>query len=135
MRTYVRTVLVIFAVFELVLGLWLTFAPRTFYDHVPTVDWDPPYNDHLFHDLGGTSLGLGIVLIAAAIRLDRYLAAVALLAYLAFTVTHMVFHLGHLHTDETGWSIVLAAVVILMVVIPASALVALRKSDLTTVTV
>ena len=127
MKTYVRAVLVVFAVFELVLGLWLTFSPRTFYDHVPTVDWDPPYNDHLFHDVGGTSLGLGIVLAAAAIRLDRYLAGVALLAYLAFTVTHMVFHLGHLHADETGWSVVLALTVILMVAIPASALIGVRK--------
>jgi hypothetical protein len=127
MRGYVRSILVLFAAFELVLGLWLTFIPRTFYDHVPTVDWDPPYNDHLFHDLGGTSLGLGIVLAAAAIRLDRYLAGVALLAYLAFTVSHMVFHLGHLEAGEPGWSTVLAVVVILMVVVPASALFALRK--------
>jgi hypothetical protein len=127
MKTYLRTVLVIFAVFELVLGLWLTFTPRTFYDHVPTVDWDPPYNDHLFHDLGGTSLGLGIVLAAAAIRLDRYLAGIALLAYLAFTVSHLVFHLGHLEHGEPGWSIVLAVTVSLMVVVPASALVAVRR--------
>jgi hypothetical protein len=127
MKTYVRTVLVIFAVIEFVLGLWLTFTPRTFYDHVPTVDWDPPYNDHLFHDVGGTSLGLGIVLAAAAIRLDRYLAGVALLAYLAFTVSHMVFHLGHLESSEPGWSIVLAVGVSLMVVVPASALIAARR--------
>ena len=127
MNTYVRTVLVIFAVFEFVLGVWLTFTPRTFYDQVPTVDWDPPYSDHLFHDLGGTSLGLGIVLAAAAIRLDRYLAAVALLAYLAFTVPHLVFHLGHLKGSEPGWSIVLAVTVSLMVVVPASALIGVRR--------
>jgi hypothetical protein len=127
MKTYVRTVLVIFAVIEFVLGLWLTFTPRTFYDHVPTVDWDPPYNDHLFHDVGGTSLGLGIVLAAAAIRLDRYLAGVALLAYLAFTVSHLVFHLGHLESSEPGWSVVLAVAVTLMVVVPASALIAVRR--------
>ena len=62
MKTYVRTVLVIFAAYELILGLWLTFVPKTFYDHVPTVDWTPPYSDHLFHDFGGATLGLGIVL-------------------------------------------------------------------------
>ena len=127
MRTYVRVVLVIFAVFELVLGLWLTFTPRTFYDHVPTVNWDPPYNDHLFHDLGGTSLGLGIVLVAAAVRFDRFLVRVALLAYLAFTVSHLVFHLRHLHGDEPGWSVVLSGFVVLMVVLPLTALAGTRR--------
>ncbi|TCC25549.1 hypothetical protein [Kribbella speibonae] len=127
MRGYVRGVLIAFAAFELVLGVWLTFTPRTFYDHVPTVDWDPPYNDHLFHDLGGTSLGLGIVLVAAAVRFDRFLVRVALLAYLAFTVSHLVFHLGHLHGDEPGWSVVLSGFVVLMVVLPLTALVGTRR--------
>ncbi len=57
MRTYIRTVLVIFAAFEVILGLWLTVVPKTFYDHVPTVDWTPPYSEHLFHDFGGATLG------------------------------------------------------------------------------
>jgi hypothetical protein len=127
MKGYVRAVLIVFAAFELVLGGWLTFAPKTFYDHVPTVDWTPPYSDHLFRDFGGASLGLGIVLTAAAIRLDRYLAAVALLAYLAFSLPHMIFHLAHLEEGEPGWSVVVAAVVILMVVLPLTALVETRK--------
>lgn len=127
MRGYVRAVLIVFAAFELVLGVWLTFAPKTFYDHVPTVNWTPPYSDHLFHDFGGASLGLGIVLTAAAIRLDRYLAAVALLAYLAFSLPHMIFHLAHLEHGEPGWSVVLAVGVILMVVLPLTALVGTRR--------
>ncbi|MGZ0146254.1 hypothetical protein ACXJJ3_04235 [Kribbella sp. WER1] len=127
MRAYVRTVLIVFAALELVLGVWLTFLPKTFYDTVPTVDWDPPYNDHLFHDFGAASLGLGIVLTAAAIRLDRYLTAVALLAYLAFAVPHMVFHLGHLNGEEPGWSAVLGVGVGLMALVPISALAGVRK--------
>ncbi|GAA3123345.1 hypothetical protein JOF29_008577 [Kribbella aluminosa] len=127
MRTYVRTVLVIFATLEWLLGVWLTFLPKTFYDHVPTVDWDPPYNDHLFHDFGAASLGLGVVLTAAAIRLDRYLAAVALLAYLAFALPHLIFHLGHLDGHEPGWSVVLGVGVGLMVLVPLTALAGVRK--------
>ena len=84
MRTYVRVVLIVLAAFELLLGLWLSIVPRTFYDHVPTVNWTPPYSEHLFRDFGGASLGLGIVLAAAAIRLDRFLTAVALIAFLAY---------------------------------------------------
>ncbi len=127
MRAYVRFVLVVFAAFELLLGVWLTFCPRAFYDDVPTVDWTPPYSEHLFRDFGGASLGLGIVLAAAAIRLERLLTVVALLAYLGFAVPHLVFHLGHLEGGETGWSIALAVVLALSVLVPASALVAVRN--------
>lgn len=127
MRGYVRAVLVSFGALELVLGVWLTFVPKTFYDHVPTVDWDPPYAEHAFRDFGAASLGLSVVLIAAAVRLDRFLATVALLAFVAFSLPHGVFHLGHLHSHHLGWSIVLATGVSLMVVVPLTALVAARR--------
>jgi hypothetical protein len=126
MRGYVRSVLVVFAAYQLVLGLFLTFFPADFYE-LPTVNWTPPYSEHLFRDLGGASLGLAIVLIAAAIRFDRLLAVVALLAYLAFAVPHLIFHLGHLEGDSPGWSVVLAAVTTLSVLVPASALAATRR--------
>ena len=127
MKTYVRTVLWILAVFELVLGLWLTIVPKTFYDHVPTVNWTPPYSDHLFHDFGGASLGLGIVLTAAAIRLDRFWTVIALVAYLAYAGPHLVFHLGHLEGDERTLSIGLAVILALMVALPLTALAGTRK--------
>ncbi|MFC6156978.1 hypothetical protein [Kribbella jiaozuonensis] len=127
MRTYVRTVLWILAVMELVLGLWLTIVPKTFYDHVPTVNWTPPYSDHLFHDFGGASLGLGIVLTAAAVRLDRFWTVIALVAYLAYAGPHLVFHLGHLEGDEHALSIGLAVILTLMVVLPITALAGTRK--------
>ncbi|GAA1126468.1 hypothetical protein GCM10009630_25360 [Kribbella jejuensis] len=127
MRTYVRTVLVVFAVFELLLGLWLSIVPKTFYDHVPTVNWTPPYSDHLFHDFGGASLGLGIVLAAAAIRLDRFLTVVALIAYLAYAGPHLFFHLGHLDGGSVVLSTGLAVILALMVLIPLSALAGARR--------
>ena len=43
-------------------------------------------------------------------RFERYLAALGLLAYVAFALPHMIFHVGPLH-DEVGWSIVLAVTV------------------------
>jgi hypothetical protein len=127
MRTYIRTVLVVFAAYEIILGLWLTIVPKTFYDHVPTVNWTPPYSDHLFHDFGGATLGLGIVLAAAAIRFDRYLTAVALVAYLAYAGPHLFFHLGHLEGDEPGLSIGLAVVLALSALVPLSAVAGIRK--------
>ena len=127
MRTYVRVVLIVFAAFELVLGLWLSIVPKTFYDHVPTVNWTPPYSDHLFHDFGGASLGLGIVLAAAAVRFDKFLAAVALIAYLAYAGPHLLFHLGHLEGDNPVLSAGLAVILALMVLVPLTALVGVRK--------
>jgi hypothetical protein len=127
MRTYVRAVLVILAALQLTLGVWLTFAPQTFYDNVPTVDWDPPFAEHAFRDFGSASLGLGIVMAAAAIRLERYLVGVALVAYAAFALPHMIFHLGHLRADEVGWSVVLGLTVSLMFVLPMSALPGVRS--------
>ncbi|MER7243312.1 hypothetical protein [Kribbella sp. NPDC000426] len=126
MSTYVRTVLVLLAVFQLTFGVWLTFAPQSFYDNVPTVDWDPPYSEHAFRDFGSASLGLSILLAAAAVRMDRYLVAVALVAYAAFALPHMIFHVGHLHADDLAWSVVLAATVTLMFVLPVSALPGVR---------
>jgi hypothetical protein len=122
----VRSVLVIFAAYQLVLGVWLTFFPASFYE-LPTVDWTPPYSEHLFRDFGAATLGLAIVLIAAAVRFDRLLTVVALLAYLAFAVPHLVFHLGHLEGDSPGWSSLLAVVTTLSVLVPLSALAAARR--------
>ena len=36
-------------------GVWAFFAPRSFFDTIATY---PPYNRHLFHDLGAFNLGL-----------------------------------------------------------------------------
>jgi hypothetical protein len=127
MRTYIRVVLIVFAAYELILGLWLTIVPKTFYDHVPTVDWTPPYSDHLFHDFGTASVGIGIVLAAAAIRFERYLTVVALLAYLAYAAPHLIFHSGHLETGHPGWSAALVVVLALSVAFPLSALLGVRK--------
>jgi hypothetical protein len=120
-------VLIILAAFELLLGLWLSIVPKTFYDHVPTVNWTPPYSDHLFHDFGGASLGIGIVLTAAAIRLDRFWTVIALVAFLAYAGPHFFFHLGHLESNEALLSTGLAIVLALLVVLPLTALAGVRK--------
>ncbi|WP_433168981.1 hypothetical protein [Kribbella sp. CA-247076] len=126
MNLYVRSVLVLFTAFELVLGLWMAFLPASFYE-MPTVDWTPPYSEHLFRDLGGMKLGMAIVLGAAAISFDRLLTKVALAAYLAFAVTHFAFHIGHLESHSPGWSAVLVAITALSVLLPLTALIGARR--------
>ncbi|MGY1601858.1 hypothetical protein [Geodermatophilus sp. SYSU D00815] len=97
MSGLLRPGLALLAAVEWALGLWTAFFPRSFYDDVPTVDLTPPFSEHLMRDFGGATLGLAIVLTAAAVWLERRLVVTALLAYLAFAVPHLVFHVAHLH--------------------------------------
>jgi len=123
MRTVLRIGLLGLAAVELVLGLWTLVFPESFYADVPTVDLTPPFSEHLMRDFGGATLGLALVLCAAGIWLERRLVVVALLAYLAFSVPHLVFHVGHL----AGATAVEATVLVLLlagsVVLPAALLV------------
>jgi hypothetical protein len=53
---------------------------------------------------------------------------VALLAYLAYSVTHLAFHADHLDSDSPGWSAVLLGFTILSVLLPLALLpAALRR--------
>lgn len=95
-RLFLRVGLLLLAASELGLGGWTAVDPRGFYDLVPTVNLDPPFSEHLFRDFGGASIGIGIVLAAAGVWLDRRMTLVALTAYLAFALPHLVFHAAHL---------------------------------------
>lgn len=127
MRTRaLRTGLALLAAVEAVLGLWTLLFPASFYADVPTVDLTPPFSEHAFRDFGGATLGLAVVLTAAAVWTERRLVVVALLAYLAFSAPHLAFHLGHLHGADalsaTALVVVLAASVALPLTLLAVAL-------------
>jgi hypothetical protein len=129
MSPLLRPGLALLAAVEIVLGLWTLVFPASFYADVPTVDLTPPFSEHLFRDFGGATLGLAVVLTAAAVWTERRLVVVALLAYLAFDVPHLGFHLGHL--DGAGAAAATALVVVLAgsVVLPLALLVvALRTA-------
>lgn len=130
MRTVLRVGLLGFAAVELVLGLWTLVLPKSFYTDVPTVDLTPPFSEHLMRDFGGATLGLALVLAAAGIWLERRLVVVALLAYLAFSVPHLVFHGGHLGGASALEATALVVVLAGSVVLPAALLaVALRLRE------
>lgn len=97
----VRAALVLLAAAQGVPGAWALLAPRSFYADFPLPGYSwvaafPPYNEHLVRDIGGLSLALTAVLVAAAVSLDRRLARAAAFGCLTFTVPHLVFHAGHL---------------------------------------
>lgn len=131
MTLTLRIGLAVLALIELALGVWTSVSPRSFYDNVPTVNLTPPYSEHLFRDFGGATLGLAIVLGAAAIWPETKWVIVALLAFLAFSAPHLLFHLGHLHgaseveavTLTTG----LSALVVLPVMLIGVAVVRMRR--------
>ena len=118
MRGLLRTGLLLLAAVELALGVWTAFFPRSFHGDVPTVDLTPPFSEHLMRDFGGATLGIAIVLAAAGIWLERRLAVVALLAYLAFSIPHLAFHVGHLHGATGVEAVVLVGLLAASVALP-----------------
>jgi hypothetical protein len=122
MSGLLRSGLVVLAGVEWVLGLWTAFFPRSFYDDVPTVDLTPPFSEHLMRDFGGATLGLAIVLTAAAVWMERRLIVVALLAYLAFAVPHLAFHVGHLEGASSLEAMVLVVLLAGSVALPLTLL-------------
>ena len=108
----VRGITLAAAAFFLVAGIWAFVAPKSFYDVVATY---PPYNEHLFHDIGAFQVGLGVTAIAALAWRDSL--AVALAGLSAGAAVHAVSHvidrdLGGRSTDP--WT--LSAFAVLLVV-------------------
>jgi hypothetical protein len=117
-----RLGLAAFAVVELFIGGWAAISPRSFYDGFPTVDLTPPFSEHLLRDFGGATLGIAVVLAAAAIWPTTRLATIALIAYLAFSAPHLVFHLEHLEGATTSQATFLVTVLVASVVVPVALL-------------
>jgi len=133
MRRVLRPGLGLLAAVEL-LGWWTLLFPASFYANVPTVDLTPPFSELLFRDFGGATLGLAIVLAAAVVWTESRLVVVALLACLAFSVPHLVFHFGHLHGAGGLVGAALVAVLVGTVVLPLTLVVlALNSSPAPTV--
>jgi hypothetical protein len=111
-RTVVRVVVFVVALFFIVLGLWALVSPQSFYDTLATY---PPYNKHLFHDVGAFQAGIGSTLLFAMFRRDAL--GVALAGTSVGAVLHAISHfidrdLGGKSTDPYLLS-ALALVVVL----------------------
>ena len=120
--TTIRAGLAALAAVELVLGGWTLLFPESFYRDVPTVDLTPPYSEHFLRDFGGATLGLALVLAAAAVWMELRIVVVALLAYLAFAAPHLLFHLGHLHGATALEAGLLTALLVGSVALPVALL-------------
>ena len=103
----VRVVLVVWAAVGVQLGIWATFAPRSFYDDYPGfgrhwVRVNGPYNEHFVRDFGALNLALAVVTIFALVTFARPLVIAVAVAWLAWSVPHLVYHLRHLDVYDTG---------------------------------
>ncbi|MEO7349826.1 MAG: hypothetical protein ABIW32_08225 [Terrimesophilobacter sp.] len=101
MTLTLRWGLALLAFAEFVIGGWNLFAPEHFYANFPGVNLSPPFAEHYARDFGGATIGIGIVLAAAALFPRTVLVIPALLAICAFTLPHAWFHLAHLHGAST----------------------------------
>jgi hypothetical protein len=103
----VRVVLVVWAAVGVQLGIWATFAPRSFYDDYPGfgrhwVRVNGPYNEHFVRDFGALNLALAVVTIFAVVTFARPLVIAVAVAWLAWDIPHLVYHLRHLDVYDTG---------------------------------
>ncbi len=99
-RRRVRGGLVYLTVSFLVVGLWTTLDPRSFYDAFPGggrhwVAGDGPYNAHLVGDAGVGFLAVGVVLLLATVWMDARLIQAASGAAVVHNGPHLLFHLRH----------------------------------------
>lgn len=101
---WIRLGLVYLTVTFLQVGAWATFATRSFYDDFPGLDrrWlasDGPYNAHLASDAGLGFLAVGVVLLLAAIWMERRVIQAALVAAFLHGLLHLLFHLVRPNED------------------------------------
>ena len=86
-RTIVRVVVFVVAVFFIGLGIWALLSPQSFYEQLATY---PPYNKHLFHDVGAFQAGIGSTLLFALFRRDAL--QVALMGTSVGAILHAISH-------------------------------------------
>ncbi|MFD6161552.1 hypothetical protein ACFWF7_09020 [Nocardia sp. NPDC060256] len=110
-----RIVLAVLAVQGVVIGLWATIAPHSWYTSFPGfgMHWisaDGPYNHHLAGDVGAFFLGLAAVTIAALVLNSTAAARIAGIGWLVFSVPHFVYHAFHPPMDMSGISFAISLI-------------------------
>lgn len=128
-----RVGLIVLAVPGIVVGAWLLFLPESFYRDFPGLGFQwvsalPPFNAHLLTDYGSALLGISLVLVFAAVVLERRLVQAALLAQLVQAGPHFVYHLTRFDALPMGESIANQVVLAVPVLLPILLLPLTRRS-------
>ena len=106
-RRLLRTFLILLAIPQVLIGVWALVDPSGWYTTFPGGgnEWLPlfgSYDQHLARDVGSSFLAIGVVLLLAALWMDRRLVLAAGAAYLAYQLPHFVYHLTADNVLSTG---------------------------------
>jgi hypothetical protein len=120
-RGWIAGLLLVLGVPQGLLGVWALFAPHSFYANlgIGSGHWVAAlgaYDEHLVRDIGSLFIGLGVLMVVAAIRLQRSLTYIAVAVWLTFAVPHTIWHMFNLGSYSTtdavanvislGWTVV-----------------------------
>lgn len=125
-RLWRRVILWLLAALGAFVGGWALFAPRAFYDAFPLLGvfgaWvagDGPFNEHLIRDVGALYLALAVASAVAALMRRADASVVVGVAWLVFSVPHLLYHVRHLDhlapVDAIGQPISLAVSLVLAI--------------------
>ena len=107
-RRLLRAFLILLALPQVLIGVWGLVDPAGWFSTFPGFgrEWLPafgPFDEHLARDTASAFLGIGVLLLLAAVWLDRRVVLAAGVVYLVYQVPHFVFHLvddGNLATGD-----------------------------------
>jgi hypothetical protein len=113
-------------------GVWGIAAPHSFFRSFPGfghhwVSALGPYNEHLLRDYAAASLGLGVLLLAAALIFSRRLVLVAGASFLAATLPHFLYHVTPTESFSTADNAASLGAFVLEMVVVALAMAAAGK--------
>jgi Na+/H+-dicarboxylate symporter len=96
-----RTVLMVVAVYHLLLGALMIFAPGAFYDSLGKF---PPKNEHYIKDVSTFYIAMGVVVFISVRRRSWRVPVLVFitLEYAIHTLNHLV-DVGKAGSDFTGW--------------------------------
>lgn len=132
-RRGVRAGLILLALPQLAIGVWALVSPSGWFENFPGAgrSWLPLYgafDEHLVTDVGSTFLALGVLLVLAAVWMERRLVIAAAVAYLVYQVPHTIFHFGADDVLSSGDQIANGIGLVLTIVLAVGIIVAMTAA-------
>ncbi len=98
-RNLIRIGLGVLALPQLAIAVRALITPRGWFEGFPGGGrmWLPlygPYDEHLVRDVASTFLALGVLLVLAAVWMNRRVVQAAAVAYIAYQLPHAIYHFG-----------------------------------------
>lgn len=130
-----RAGLVLVGLAQAEVAVWGLVAPDSFFRSFPGAGhrWVAalgPYNEHLLRDYAATELGLGVLMIGAAVWFSRRVVLLAGAAFLAATVPHFAYHLTTTGSFSAGDDVAsLGAFVVEVALVVAAMVIGARSSS------